>query len=551
MSLSGSPYVLNEHELNDNDLANLGSSNSQQPAVFKVDTPAGERFDLAPLEQVLPEDEIDWLWPGMIPLRKVTLLEGPSGAGKSQLALDLAARVSRSAPWPSGEPSLLPTADVLHVCRRDEAAAASARFERAGGDRKKLFHFGEFWTFLPVTGVRDTRPIVFRYDFPALERIVEDHESFGMIIIDSLADFCSTPKQVAETLVLLQNLASRANVALIVTLPANCRVDAQGRLRVTSRWPTDKVRSAWCVLPDPDDPRRRLFVAKRTNFCLEPDGLAYRLNDRGVAWEPRSRISPLDPLGQLSASDLCLAKLLGEGPVPARAVYRLGAELGFSPKQLQAAGKRLGASSERIGFSGDGHWSWSLPGVREVTNSMDARSVEAAEVSVGCRSPQMVAQFEGADIPGESASLTQRAGPSPEWRDVPRNGLMERELEDLEVATKGGRTRHAFEMEHSETHDGTRDQPIGRCPPATVHGNEQMERGETLDGTWDQPTGRCPPTTIGGNEGRENEESMGIFGESLENGGRSERPDLRARRRQRRTKRNRKKEQRQIARRVT
>src|SRR5579864_2996105 len=356
VSASGAPYVLAIPEFEGPEF-----DNPERP-LFSVATPAGERFDAAWLEQVAPEGEIDWLWPGMIPLRKVTLIEGPAGAGKSQLALDLAARVTRSVPWPNGEPSSLPTADVLVVCRKDEAGTVSARFERAGGDRKKLFHFCEFQTFLPAADTRETRPIAFPYDFPALEHHVEVHELFGVIVIDSLADFCKTPRQVAETLVLLENLASRANVALVVTLPANCRIDAQGRLRVTSRWPTDTVRSAWCVLPDPDDPLRRLFVAKRTNFCLEPDGLAYRLGDRGVAWEARSKISPVDPLGQLSASDLCLAELLGEGDLPASTVFRMGAEMGFSPKQLRTAGKRLGIASTRIGFSGKGHWSWSLPG---------------------------------------------------------------------------------------------------------------------------------------------------------------------------------------------
>lgn len=249
MSPSGSRYVLEYPEfddckLNDPELDDWVKDDPAKP-VFSVATPAGERLDAARLKQVAPEAEIDWLWPGTIPLRKVTLIEGPAGAGKSQLALDLAARVTRSAPWPSGEPSLLPTADVLVVCRPDEARTVSARFERAGGDRTKLFHFHEFRTFLPATGVRDTRPIVFPYDFLALEHFVEDHETFGVILIDSLADFCRTPQQLAETLVLLHDLAYRANVALIVTLPANCRIDGRGRLRVTSRWPTETVRSAW------------------------------------------------------------------------------------------------------------------------------------------------------------------------------------------------------------------------------------------------------------------------------------------------------------------
>src|SRR5580704_8665267 len=122
VSASGAPYVLAIPEFDGPEF-----DNPEKP-VFSVDTPAGERFDTAWLEQVPPAGEIDWLWPGMIPLRKVTLIEGPAGAGKSQLALDLAARVTKSAPWPDGQPSSLPTADVLVVCRKGEAQTVSARF---------------------------------------------------------------------------------------------------------------------------------------------------------------------------------------------------------------------------------------------------------------------------------------------------------------------------------------------------------------------------------------------------------------------------------------
>ncbi|RPI76318.1 MAG: hypothetical protein EHM42_14845, partial [Planctomycetaceae bacterium] len=41
-----------------------------------------------------------WLWPRRIPARALTLLAGGVGSGKSFLACDLAARISRGAPWP-------------------------------------------------------------------------------------------------------------------------------------------------------------------------------------------------------------------------------------------------------------------------------------------------------------------------------------------------------------------------------------------------------------------------------------------------------------------
>lgn len=42
---------------------------------------------------------LQWLWPGRIPLGKLTLLAGDPGLGKSLLTLDIASRVSRGAPW--------------------------------------------------------------------------------------------------------------------------------------------------------------------------------------------------------------------------------------------------------------------------------------------------------------------------------------------------------------------------------------------------------------------------------------------------------------------
>jgi hypothetical protein len=50
------------------------------------------------LDDVAPTG-IRWLWPGRIPLGRVTLLVSDPGLGKS-LTLDIAARVSRGAPWP-------------------------------------------------------------------------------------------------------------------------------------------------------------------------------------------------------------------------------------------------------------------------------------------------------------------------------------------------------------------------------------------------------------------------------------------------------------------
>ncbi len=46
------------------------------------------------LSDVEPE-QVEWLWPGRIPLGKLTILEGDPDKGKSVMTLDFAARVTR------------------------------------------------------------------------------------------------------------------------------------------------------------------------------------------------------------------------------------------------------------------------------------------------------------------------------------------------------------------------------------------------------------------------------------------------------------------------
>jgi len=50
--------------------------------------------------RTVDEKAVRWLWPGRVPLGKVTLIVGDPGRGKSLLALDMAARVTRGAAWP-------------------------------------------------------------------------------------------------------------------------------------------------------------------------------------------------------------------------------------------------------------------------------------------------------------------------------------------------------------------------------------------------------------------------------------------------------------------
>ncbi|HEX3987952.1 MAG TPA: AAA family ATPase, partial [Verrucomicrobiae bacterium] len=63
------------------------------------------------------EQNVQWLWPGKMPLGRITLLVGRAGEGKSLLTTDLAARVTTGAPWPDGSPC--PQGSVIFVSTED------------------------------------------------------------------------------------------------------------------------------------------------------------------------------------------------------------------------------------------------------------------------------------------------------------------------------------------------------------------------------------------------------------------------------------------------
>lgn len=79
--------------------------------------------------------QIEWLWPGRIPLGKLVVFQGDAGLGKSLVTVDMAARISTGAPWPDATSEPQPAGDAIIVSAEDDADdTICPRLEAAGAD---------------------------------------------------------------------------------------------------------------------------------------------------------------------------------------------------------------------------------------------------------------------------------------------------------------------------------------------------------------------------------------------------------------------------------
>src|SRR5260370_29854628 len=173
--------------------------------------PASEGIVHLQSVQVRP---VNWLWPGWIPLRKITVVDGDPGLGKSTLLLDLAARVSRMEVMPDGsrgrygEVLLLIAEDSLEDTVKPRLVAAGAELDR--------IHSFEY--------VRDrsgTRPPVLPDDIDRLEELVKAHQ-VGMVVIDPFVAYLSAAldnardQHMRRALHHLSKLAERQECAMLL-----------------------------------------------------------------------------------------------------------------------------------------------------------------------------------------------------------------------------------------------------------------------------------------------------------------------------------------------
>lgn len=370
---------------------------------------------LISLAEVVPVP-VRWLWPGRIPLGKLTVLDGDPGVSKSLLSVDLAARVSRGLAMPDGSHGDLsgPVGVVLLSAEDDPADTVRPRLDAAGGDPARV---------VMLRAVRSTRTendgttrtrerSVTLADLPALRDSIRSAAA-ALVVVDPVMAFLGTDTDahmdadIRSLLAPLAQLAAEASVAVMVVRhlrksgATNPLYAGGGSIGIIGA-----ARAGLMVVWDPDDAEgnRRILAPTKSNLAALPESMAYTVEPVHVEsvgdvpriiWKGTSPHTAADLMARAgeresgekgnkrrstrdAAADWLEAELRRTGGTrPVKEIRAEGAAAGYSWTTLRRAQEALGVESRRAGYSPQAGWVWALPPGALIVPPTDGQGAQA------------------------------------------------------------------------------------------------------------------------------------------------------------------------------
>ena len=259
---------------------------------YRRDVPA-----LTLLADVRPEP-VRWLWPGRIPLGKLTVLDGNPGLGKSPISLDIAARVSTGRPMPDGPSGLCePRGVVLLTCEDDLSDTVRPRLDAAGAYAARIVH---------LTRVGDGPPTLAHVDAIADAIAATDAK---LVVLDPFMAYMPLSvnshknQHIRYALGPLVDLVARARTAMLIIRHLNWAAGGDPLYRGGGI--IGAVRSGLILAPDPDDDRRTVLASTKANLARKAKSLTFSIavSSEGalsIAWDETG--SPHTAEGLLAVS---------------------------------------------------------------------------------------------------------------------------------------------------------------------------------------------------------------------------------------------------------
>ncbi len=324
------------------------------------------------LQEVEPRP-VEWLWPGTIPVGKVTVLAGDPGRGKSLITLDIAARVSRGRPWPTTASCNDAPGEVLLFSAEDDAAdTIRPRLDASEADSSRIY------IATSAGGRFFPRGFELPRNLSELRTLAMQFRSLRLLVLDPLSAFLGcgyASNQGLRSLVAqMQDMAEEHRFAVIFVThltksPAASPIyRAMGSVGMVAA-----ARAVHVCWPDEETPGRCLFVPLKSNLAQALKAYAYSIQKHPVldapvvAWEDEPvplallSTSTANPIPRVEDARCAswMQAILEEGPLAVSDVHRAARSAGFSRTTLRRAKKSLNVNSHPIGKGGE--WEMSLP----------------------------------------------------------------------------------------------------------------------------------------------------------------------------------------------
>ncbi len=303
-----------------------------------------ERSIVVNLSEVTPSP-VHWLWPGRIPLGKLTVMDGDPRLGKSLISLDLAARVTTARPMPDGSLSdLTGPGGVLILSSEDQPEDTIVpRLILAGADLARV-------GFFRAIGMPDgSERMVSIADINRLREALQGQHA-RLLIIDPLMAFLPSTvnsfrdQDIRSVLGPLIALAAELGVALLVIRHLNKTFMTNALYRGgDSIGIIGTARRGLLVALDPDDPtkKRRILVATKANLAALPSSMAYYTEK-----------TPDGARSALEDARSFLVDALADGPIPANVLFREAGQTGIAVRTLHRAKGQMGVKTRKTGHPG-------------------------------------------------------------------------------------------------------------------------------------------------------------------------------------------------------
>lgn len=343
----------------------------------QIGGPISDRGSLAKLRTFssIQPRPLNWLWPGRIPLGKLTIICGDPGNGKSLITIDLAARVSTGSCFPDGA-GCQQGSVVLLSAEDDQADTIRPRLDAAGANVKNV-HWLEAVRNVTSDGKQIETAFSLERDIEALGEALY-RTGARLVVIDPISAYLGgtdsrNNSAVRGLLSPLAGLAAKYGTAVVaVTHLRKSSGTAINRI-VESLAFGAAARAVWGVAKDPRDKSRRLFLAVKQNLAPESGGLAYSIRTRKkvprIVWSPGEikadadlvlrGFDPGERRSERAEAMEWLEGLLSDGPKDSAEVKRKATEVGLSWATVRRAKDELGIKHKKPGGRGIG-WVWVL-----------------------------------------------------------------------------------------------------------------------------------------------------------------------------------------------